>query len=95
MFFHVSPPSVDFHKAEPSPPLSRLYGVLLIFQVDAYIILGLLLSILISTAPDLWFAYKTFFHELPPFVDLYSPLSGESLNKSPITAMKTILGSVG
>ena len=53
ILFHVSPPSVDFHNPDPSPPLSKLYGVLLIFQVEANIILGLFLSIEISTAPDL------------------------------------------
>ena len=33
--FHVSPPSVDFQRPDPSPPLSRLYGVRLMRQVDA------------------------------------------------------------
>jgi hypothetical protein len=35
IFFHVSPPSVLFHKPLPSPPLSREYGVRITRQVPA------------------------------------------------------------
>ena len=49
----VSPSSVLFHKAEPSPPLDRLQGVLLTFQVLAYKTLGLFGSIIKSTTPEM------------------------------------------
>src|ERR1044071_4840598 len=34
--FHVLPPSVVFHSAEPGPPLSSEYGVRFRSQLDAY-----------------------------------------------------------
>ena len=33
--FQVSPPSVDFQSAQPSPPLSNVYGVRRKRHVDA------------------------------------------------------------
>ena len=49
---HVSPLSVLFHNAEPSPPLLKLYGVRCARHVEAYNILGLFGSKTKSTAPD-------------------------------------------
>src|SRR5436189_35966 len=56
MFFQVSPPSVDFQSAEPSPPLSRLYGVRRTRHVDAKRMRGFVGSIARSPPP----AYTTF-----------------------------------
>ena len=66
----VSPSSVLFHKAEPSPPLDKLYGVLLIFQVVAYKTLELFGSIIKSTTPASLFANNFLFHVFPPSTDL-------------------------
>ena len=66
----VSPSSVLFHKAEPSPPLDKLYGVLLIFHVVAYKTLGLFGSKIKSTTPASLFANNFLLQVLPPFIDL-------------------------
>src|SRR5690606_7861709 len=86
MFVQVSPPSVLFHIAEPSPPLSRLYGVLLIRHVLAYIMRGLFGSKQRSIAPASALANNVRFQVLPPSMDLYTPRSSEDLNRSPKTA---------
>ena len=65
---HVSPLSVLFHKAEPSPPEFKLYGVLLILQVEAYNTLGFVGSIIKSTTPACAFENKVLFHVFPPSI---------------------------
>ncbi len=68
--FQVLPLSVDFHKAEPSPPLIKLYGVLRECQVEAYKMRGLLGSNVKSTAPASSVAKSTRSQFAPPSVDL-------------------------
>ena len=65
---HVSPLSVLFHNAEPSPPLLKEYGVRFARQVEAYKIRGLLGSKVRSTAPAWLFTNSFFFHVFPPSV---------------------------
>ena len=64
--FQVFPLSSLFHNAEPSPPELKLYGVLLTFQVEAYIILEFVGSIIKSTTPESSLAYKILFQFFPP-----------------------------
>ena len=64
----VSPLSILFQSAEPPPPLLKLYGVLLKFQVDAYRIRGLVASIIKSTAPAFSFTKSFFSQVFPPSV---------------------------
>src|SRR5215213_4278449 len=68
--FHVSPPSVDFHSAEPGPPLLRKYGPRTRSQLDAYSTLGSRGSITRSTKPALSLTNLTRRHDLPPSVVL-------------------------
>ena len=64
----VSPLSVLFHKAEPSPPELKLNGVRRTRHVEAYKILGLVGSIIKSTTPACSLANKVFLQVLPPSV---------------------------
>src|SRR5690349_20901798 len=95
IFSQVSPPSLLFHNAEPSPPLDNSYGFRWTRQVEAYKMRELLGSMMRSTAPARSLTNKTCFDVLPPSMDLYIPRSLVSLNTSPRTATYTISGLFG
>src|SRR5437667_2715351 len=71
--FQLSPPSVDFQSAEPSPPLSNEYGERRKRQVDAYRMRGLVGSKVRSTAPASRLTKRMRSHVLPPSLLRYTP----------------------
>src|SRR5690349_15990750 len=71
--FHVSPPSVVFHKPLSAPPLSKLYGVRLASQMAAYSTFGFDGSMLKSTAPALFDLNSTRCQVWPPSFERKTP----------------------
>src|SRR5437660_2285689 len=72
----VSPASVDLKRPLPGPPLDICHDTRYASQRAAYITLGLRRSIARSIAAVLLSRKSTFFHVLPPSVDLNTPRSG-------------------
>ena len=71
----VSPPSVDLKSPLPGPPLDIWYSIRYASHSDAYITLGFLRSIDMSTAPVLPSRKSTFLQLVPPSVLLNTPRS--------------------
>src|SRR5689334_20865749 len=73
--FHVSPPSVVFHKPLRPPPAFMPQGVRWNFHIDAKRMRGFDGSIVRSIAPVESSRKSTFFHVLPPSVVRNTPRS--------------------
>src|SRR3954453_8729322 len=84
--FHVSPPSVDFHSAEPSPPLSKKYAPRLKRHVDAYRMRGFDGSMFRSTAPESRLTKRIRSQFLPPSRERYTPRMSFGPNACPSAA---------
>ena len=69
-FIQVTPSSVDFHIAEPFPPLDTVQGNLRCSHEAAYKTRGLVISIVREAIPVLSLIYNTRFQLTPPSIDL-------------------------
>src|SRR5262245_23018301 len=85
-FVQLSPPSTDFQRLPPGPPLSRLHGVRNACQKPAKSTRGFVESIARSTAPVLSSTKSTFCHVAPPSFDRKTPRSGLGPNVWPSAA---------
>ena len=74
--FHVSPPSVLFHRPLRPLPASMPHGIRWNFHMAAYRTRGLFTSSERSIAPVLSLRKSTFFQLLPPSVVRNTPRSG-------------------
>ena len=95
-FSQVSPPSIVLYNDVSFPPSSKRQGLRLKVHIPAYIILGLLISIVMSAQPVSSSIYKIFFQLLPPLVVLNTPRSlfgPHSFPKAHTQAMSGLFGS--
>src|SRR5258705_2072764 len=92
---HVSPPSVLLNRPLPGPPDDIWYSVRYASHSAAYMTLGFVRSIAMSTAPVLSSRNSTRRQVRPPSVLLNTPRSALGTLYFPNEATKTIWRSVG
>ncbi len=91
-FVQLSPPSTDFQRLLPGPPLSRLHGVRWACQNPAKSTRGFVASIARSTAPVLSSTNRTFCQVAPPSFERKTPRSAFGPNVWPSAATYTRSG---
>src|SRR3990172_9045008 len=90
-FFHVSPPSADFHSALPGPPPGKPYALRMRWYEAAYIVLGSDGSIATSTTPGRESPPSTPRQVWRPSVVWYRPRSSLGRHRWPMAATNTVL----